>query len=78
MNLPHIDPVAFSIGNLQLRWYGLMYLAGFALGWVLGRRRAARPGSGWTPPDVDDLLTLSLIHISEMCIRDSPRTWTIC
>ena len=63
MNLPHIDPVAFSIGNLQLRWYGLMYLAGFALGWVLGRRRAARPGSGWTPPDVDDLLTCVMIGI---------------
>ena len=44
MNLPHIDPVAFSIGNLQLRWYGLMYLAGFVLGWVLGRRRAAQGG----------------------------------
>lgn len=63
MNLPYIDPVALSIGTLQLRWYGLMYLAGFALGWVLGRWRAARPGSGWTPPDVDDLLTCVMIGI---------------
>ncbi|TMH27035.1 MAG: prolipoprotein diacylglyceryl transferase, partial [Betaproteobacteria bacterium] len=25
---PDIDPVAFSIGPLAVRWYGLMYLAG--------------------------------------------------
>ena len=63
MNLAQIDPVALSIGSLQLRWYGLMYLAGFGLGWMLGRWRASRPGSGWTAPDVDDLLTCVMIGI---------------
>ena len=63
MSMPLIDPVAFSIGSLQLRWYGLMYLFGFALGWILGRRRASRPGSGWTPADVDDLLTCVMLGI---------------
>ena len=63
MNLVQIDPVALSIGSLQLRWYGLMYLAGFGLGWMLGRWRASRPGSGWTGPDVDDLLTCVMIGI---------------
>ncbi len=63
MNLAQIDPVALSIGSLQLRWYGLMYLAGFGLGWMLGRWRASRPGSGWTGPDVDDLLTCVMIGI---------------
>ena len=63
MNLAQIDPVALSIGSLQLRWYGLMYLAGFGLGWALGRWRASRPGSGWTAPDVDDLLTCVMIGI---------------
>ena len=63
MNLAQIVPVALSIGSLQLRWYGLMYLAGFGLGWLLGRWRASRPGSGWTGPDVDDLLTCVMIGI---------------
>lgn len=32
------DPVIFSVGPLQVRWYGLMYVAGFALGsWLLNR-----------------------------------------
>lgn len=53
---PNFDPVAFSLGPLQVRWYGLMYLLGFAAGWALGRYRAARPGSGWTPQQIDDLL----------------------
>ena len=55
MIAPILDPVALNLGHLQVRWYGLMYLAGFALGWILGRRRAAKPGSGWTAADVDDL-----------------------
>jgi phosphatidylglycerol:prolipoprotein diacylglycerol transferase len=39
---PQIDPVAFSIGPLAVRWYGLMYLAGFAAAWGLGVWRIQR------------------------------------
>jgi phosphatidylglycerol---prolipoprotein diacylglyceryl transferase len=53
---PHPDPVALSLGPLQVRWYGLMYLVGFLAAWWLARRRAARPGSTWTPVEVDDLI----------------------
>jgi len=54
--LPHIDPIAFSIGPVHVRWYGLMYLAGFVAGWALGRIRARRPGSHWSDEDVDRLV----------------------
>jgi phosphatidylglycerol:prolipoprotein diacylglycerol transferase len=30
ITFPQIDPVIFSIGPLAVRWYGLMYLLGFA------------------------------------------------
>ena len=43
MQFPAIDPVAFSIGSLQLRWYGLMYLLAFFVGWGLARWRASVP-----------------------------------
>ena len=33
-----------------------MYLVGFLAAWWLARRRAARPGSTWTPIEVDDLI----------------------
>lgn len=57
---PAFDPVALQLGPLAVRWYGLMYLLGFGLAWFLGRRQASRPPYsqvGWTPRDVDDLLT---------------------
>ena len=50
------DPVALQLGPLAIRWYGLMYLIGFAAGWWLAKRRAARPWSPCTPAQVDDLL----------------------
>ncbi len=56
LTYPDIDPVAVAIGPLKVHWYGLMYLVGFAGGWWLGRTRARRPNSGWTPQQVDDLL----------------------
>ena len=60
---PDFDPVAIGLGPLQVRWYGLMYLAGFVAGWLLGRRRAARPGSGWTPAMVDDFITWCVLGL---------------
>ena len=30
LSYPAIDPVLLSLGPLQLRWYGLMYVIGFA------------------------------------------------
>jgi phosphatidylglycerol:prolipoprotein diacylglycerol transferase len=59
----HPDPVALSLGPLRVRWYGLMYLVGFAAAWWLARRRAARPGSTWTPTDVDDLIFYCAIGV---------------
>ena len=53
---PDFDPVAFSLGPLHVRWYGLMYLIAFLVGWALGRYRANRPGAGWTVAQVDDLV----------------------
>jgi len=53
---PQPDPIAFSLGPLHVRWYGLMYLLGFLAAWWLARRRAAQPGSTWTPTEVDDLI----------------------
>lgn len=53
---PDIDPIAFELGPLQVRWYGLMYLIGFALGWFGIRLRARRADSPISPERVDDLI----------------------
>jgi phosphatidylglycerol:prolipoprotein diacylglycerol transferase len=66
---PQFDPVAIHIpiefdlplfgthvGPFGVRWYGLMYLVGFATAWWLGRRRARRTDSPVTPVQLDDLI----------------------
>jgi phosphatidylglycerol:prolipoprotein diacylglycerol transferase len=56
LTYPDIDPVAFSIGPLDVHWYGLTYMVGFIGGWWLGRWRAAKADSGWTAHEVDELV----------------------
>jgi phosphatidylglycerol:prolipoprotein diacylglycerol transferase len=56
LTYPSIDPVIVSVGPFAIRWYGLMYVIGFAVAWVLARRRAADPASSWQPNEIDDLI----------------------
>ena len=54
---PQFDPVAFQLGPLAVRWYGLMYLVGFIQLVILGKLRARQNLlTGWHPRDVDDML----------------------
>jgi phosphatidylglycerol---prolipoprotein diacylglyceryl transferase len=56
IKFPDVDPVIFQIGPLAIRWYGLAYVVGFALSYLI-LRRAARTGALRVPPDaVDSLL----------------------
>lgn len=57
MTFPDIDPVALSLGPIEIRWYALAYLAGFLIGWRYALRLAGKD----TPhrpdrTDIDDLL----------------------
>ncbi|MDD5297214.1 MAG: prolipoprotein diacylglyceryl transferase [Rhodocyclaceae bacterium] len=58
---PQFDPIAFSLGPLSVRWYGLMYLVGFLLFLTLGRRRA--PAAGWRSEELDDLLFYGVLGV---------------
>ncbi|WP_060583715.1 prolipoprotein diacylglyceryl transferase [Aeromonas schubertii] len=60
---PQFDPVAFALGPLQVRWYGLMYLFGFAFAMWLAGHRADEPGSGWTRDEVSDLLFYGFLGV---------------
>src|SRR6185369_2185865 len=60
---PDINPIAFSIGPVAVRWYGLMYLAGFAIGWWLGVRRIDRGVAPVTRAQFDDMIFYTLIGV---------------
>ncbi len=53
---PQIDPVAVSLGPLDVRWYGLMYALGFIFALFLGMRRAKQSQGAWQEQEVSDLL----------------------
>lgn len=55
MHYPLIDPIIFSLGPLAVRWYGLSYVAGFAMVWWLGKRRLAS-NLTWTEAQLSDLV----------------------
>ena len=61
---PQFDPIALQVGPLAVRWYGLMYLAGFmAFLWLGKRRAAAQPWHGMNAQDVDDLLFYGVLGV---------------
>lgn len=60
---PQIDPIIFQVGPLAVRWYGLMYLLGFAAFWWLGKKRAQRNDSFIKPEQVGDLLFYSVLGV---------------
>lgn len=70
MPFPDIEPVWFSIGPLDIRWYALAYVAGIVLGWWYASR-LTRDNAVWQPAkppmttiQLDDLvlwITLGII-----------------
>jgi len=61
---PPLDPVIFSVGPFEIRWYALAYLAGFLFGMALCKKLARTNGKGApTAQDYDDFLIWAVIAV---------------
>lgn len=65
---PAIDPVAFEIGPLAVRWYALAYIAGVLLGWKYAVALAIstqpwRRDDGPTALQIEDSITWLIVGI---------------
>ncbi len=63
---PMPDPVALSLGPVNIHWYGLMYVLAFGMFLLLGRVRMKQPhiaAQGWKPEDLDDLLFYGMLGV---------------
>src|SRR5690606_28635178 len=61
---PQFDPIALRIGPVAIHWYGLMYLLGFALVYLLGRMRLVRGHTpALQPRDLEDLIFYSVLGV---------------
>jgi phosphatidylglycerol:prolipoprotein diacylglycerol transferase len=53
---PHISPVLFSVGPIAVRWYGVMYFLGYAVGVYLARARIRKGLVAMTYAQLDTLV----------------------
>jgi phosphatidylglycerol:prolipoprotein diacylglycerol transferase len=63
LTFPSINPVAFSLGPLQVHWYGLMYLFGFFMAWILATFRVKRYQLDWTSEQISDLIFYAAVGV---------------
>ena len=66
---PGIDPIAFSLGPVNIHWYGIGYVVSITLGWLYARRLLAN-ASLWrngeapmTAAQLDDFILYATIGI---------------
>lgn len=58
------DPVAISLGPLDVHWYGIMYLLAFLFFWAGGNWVARnRAWLGWKPQQVGDMLFYGMLGV---------------
>ena len=65
---PAIDPVAFALGPLEFRWYGLAYMIGLLFAWYRARRLLMRAElwagrTRFQPDDLDNLIVLCTLGV---------------
>jgi phosphatidylglycerol:prolipoprotein diacylglycerol transferase len=63
MTYPLIDPILIHIGPFAVRWYGLMYVVGFLLGYLLLRNLSKREQYDLTKEEVGDLLYYCMVGL---------------
>lgn len=63
MIFPQIDPIIFSIGPLAVRWYGLMYLLGFAGGYLVMCHVAQLRDYAISKEQISDLLFYGVLGV---------------
>lgn len=60
---PNLNPIALKIGPIKIYWYGIMYIVGLMLAWILATYRAKKPNSGWTKTEIGDLIFYGAIGL---------------
>lgn len=63
MLAPNINPIAIEIGPLAIHWYGLMYLLGFFLAWLLGRIRIKSGTTEFNLKDLEDIIFYGVLGV---------------
>ena len=63
ISFPNIDPVILKIGPLSVRWYGMMYIIGFASSYLLIRYQMKKKGFNSGKAFVDTLYSYIILGL---------------
>lgn len=63
LHYPDFNPIALQIGPLAVHWYGIMYLVGFALVWILGRWRIQHGKTNLSTRDLEDIIFYCVLGV---------------
>lgn len=64
ISYPPLDPIAFKIGPVAIRWYSLAYMFGFLGGWIYGRELVKRQPLGRVSlKQVDDFIVWVVLGV---------------
>jgi phosphatidylglycerol---prolipoprotein diacylglyceryl transferase len=64
MRFPRIDPVALDVpGPIDIRWYGMMYLVGFAIAYLILRKISREGFLKMDPEAVGDLIVALVLGV---------------
>jgi len=63
LTYPSIDPVAFSLGGLEIRWYGIAYVSGILLAWFCCTALIKRGYSSILSKDIGDFIPWATVGI---------------
>jgi phosphatidylglycerol:prolipoprotein diacylglycerol transferase len=58
-----IDPIAFSFGSLDIRWYSIMYLLAILVGYAMFVRRIQKNGLDKWTPHATSILNFAILGI---------------
>ena len=66
LDFPNIDPVAFYVFGLPVRWYALAYMTGFLAGWkyvLMLIRSKQKEGERPDVADIDDFIPWVILGV---------------
>lgn len=63
LTYPHIDAIALQIGPIKIYWYGITYLIGFALAWLLAKAQIKKLNYPWNNETLSDFIFYCAIGV---------------
>jgi phosphatidylglycerol:prolipoprotein diacylglycerol transferase len=59
----NLDPIIVSLGPLAIRWYGLMYVAGFVIGYIYLKKSTFAKNKNFTEQHIENILFYAALGV---------------